>query len=81
MAGVHVSELMVYQKYPMKAVMMFSITFVDIFVRAGIKDIEQNIARAHRIGKSYHHKKSKKKVEEHNSEIYFIQISHQGLQT
>ena len=33
---------------------------VDMFVRVGIEDIEQNIDRAHRIGKSYHHKKSKK---------------------
>ena len=32
-----------------------------MFVRAGIEDVEQNIDRAHRIGKSYHHKKSKKK--------------------
>ena len=32
---------------------------VDMFVRAGIEDIEQNIDRAHRIGESYHHKKSK----------------------
>ena len=32
-----------------------------MFVRAGIEDIEQNIDRAHRIGKSYHNKKSKKK--------------------
>ena len=32
-----------------------------MFVRVGIKDIEQNIDRAHRIGKSYHTKKSKKK--------------------
>ena len=32
------------------------------FVRAGIEDIDQNIDRAHRIGKSYHHKKSKKSV-------------------
>ena len=35
---------------------------VDMFVRVGIEDIEQNIDRAHRIGKSYHHKKSKKCV-------------------
>ena len=35
---------------------------VDMFVRVGIEDIEQNIDRAHRIGKSYHHKKSKKSV-------------------
>ena len=34
---------------------------VQMFVRAGIEDIEQNIDRAHRIGKSYHNKKSKKK--------------------
>ena len=34
---------------------------VDMFVRVGIEGIEQNIDRAHRIGKSYHHKKSKKK--------------------
>ena len=34
---------------------------VNMFVRAGIEDIDQNIDRAHRIGKSYHHKKSKKK--------------------
>ena len=34
---------------------------VDMFVRAAIEDIEQNIDRAHRVGKSYHHKKSKKK--------------------
>ena len=34
---------------------------VDMFVRVGIEDIEHNIDRAHRIGKSYHHKKSKKK--------------------
>ena len=32
-----------------------------MFVRVGIEDIEQNIDRAHRIRKSYHHKKSKKK--------------------
>ena len=36
-------------------------SIVDMFVRVGIEDIEQNIDRAHRIGKSYHHKKSKKK--------------------
>ena len=35
---------------------------VDMFVRGGIEDIDQNIDRAHRIGKSYHHKKSKKSV-------------------
>ena len=35
---------------------------VDMFVRVGIEDIEQNIDRAHRIGKSYHHKISEKKV-------------------
>ena len=35
---------------------------VNMFVRAGIEDIDQNIDRAHRIGKSYHHKKSKKSV-------------------
>ena len=35
---------------------------VDMFVRAGIHEIEQNIDRAQRIGKSYHHKKSKKSV-------------------
>ena len=34
---------------------------VDMFVRVGIEGIEQNIDRSHRIGKSYHHKKSKKK--------------------
>ena len=34
---------------------------VDMFVRVGIEGIEQNINRAHHIGKSYHHKKSKKK--------------------
>ena len=34
---------------------------VDIFVRVGIEDIEQNIDRAPRIGKSYHHKKPKKR--------------------
>ena len=34
---------------------------VDMFVRVGIEGIEQNIDRAHRIGKSYHHKISKKK--------------------
>ena len=34
---------------------------VDMFMRVGIEDIEQNIDTAHRIGKSYHHKKSKKK--------------------
>ena len=33
---------------------------VDMFGRAGIEDIDQNIDRARRIGKSYHHKKSKK---------------------
>ena len=33
---------------------------VDMFVRVGIEDIVQNIDRAHRIGKSYYHKKSKK---------------------
>ena len=32
-----------------------------MFVRAGIEYIDQNIDRAHRIGKSYHHKKSEKK--------------------
>ena len=48
---------------------------VKMFVRAGIEDVEQSIDRAHCIGKSYHHKKSKKKVEEHNSQIYFIQTS------
>ena len=32
-----------------------------MFVRVGIEGIEQNIDRAHHIGKSYHHKKSKKK--------------------
>ena len=31
---------------------------VGMFVRVGIKDIEQNIDRAHQIGKSYHHKKN-----------------------
>ena len=35
---------------------------VDMFVRADIEDIDQNIDRVHRIGKLYHHKKSKKKV-------------------
>ena len=35
---------------------------VDLFVRVGIEDIEQNIDRAHRIGKSFHHKNSKKSV-------------------
>ena len=34
---------------------------IAMFVRVGIEDIEQNIDRAHGIGKSYHHKKSKKK--------------------
>ena len=34
---------------------------VDMFVRAGIEDVEQNIDRAHRIGKSHHHKNKKKK--------------------
>ena len=34
---------------------------VDMFVRAGIEDIDQNIDRARCIGKTYHHKKSKKK--------------------
>ena len=32
-----------------------------MFVRAGIEDIDQNIDRARCIGKTYHHKKSKKK--------------------
>ena len=32
-----------------------------MFVRVSIEDIEQNLDRAHRIGKSHHHKKSKKK--------------------
>ena len=35
-----------------------------MFVRAGIEDIEQNIDRAHRIGKSYHNTKSKKKCKD-----------------
>ena len=34
----------------------------DMFVRAGIEDVEQNIDRAHRIGKSHHHKNKKKSV-------------------
>ena len=34
---------------------------VDMFVRVGIEDIEQNVDRPHHIEKSYHHKKSKKK--------------------
>ena len=34
---------------------------VDMFARVGIEDMEQNIDRAHCIGESYHHKKSKKK--------------------
>ena len=34
---------------------------VDMFPRAGIEDIDQSIDRAHRIGKSYHPKKPKKK--------------------
>ena len=49
-----------------------------MFVRAGIQDIEQNIDRAHCIRKSYHHKNRKKKVQKHDNEIYFIQISHKG---
>ena len=32
-----------------------------MFVRVGIEDVEQNTDRARCIGKSYHHKKSKKK--------------------
>ena len=35
---------------------------VKMFVRAGIEDVEQSIDRVHCIGKSYHHKKSKKKL-------------------
>ena len=35
---------------------------VVMFVRVAIEDVEQNIDRSQRIGKSYHHKKSKKNV-------------------
>ena len=52
---------------------------VEMFVKAGIEDIEQNTDRAHYIGKSYHHRISKK-VQEDKSEIYFVQILQQGLQ-
>ena len=61
MAGVHVSELMVYQKYEPKAMKMFLIivlrcllepvcfnSSVEMFARAGIEEIEQDIERAHR---------------------------------
>ena len=33
-----------------------------MFVRVAIEDVEQNIDRSQRIGKSYHHKKSEKKM-------------------
>ena len=32
-----------------------------MFVKAGIGDVEQNIDRAHRTGKTYAYRKSKKK--------------------
>ena len=34
---------------------------VDMFVKAGIGDVEQNIDRAHWTGKTYAYRKSKKK--------------------
>ena len=49
---------------------------VDMFVRVGIEDIEQNIDRAHR--------REKFRNSDSNSDIQkfkFIQISQQGLQT
>ena len=72
MAGVHVPELMVYQKCPTKTAKMFLI--LSICLWKPVLKMLKKILTELTVWVNYKIKKVEKELWEHNSAIYLIQI-------